>query len=97
MTNAVTVAAIAAVLTAERAARAARRGTSATTWQRSADTIRNAIVVCNGAIVPTAPPANIDPAPTLPLSQRELFGLLEIDGGRPMHDLDYALRMGGAR
>lgn len=36
-----------------------------------------------------------DQPKTRPMSRYELF--LEVDGGRPMHDLDYALVMGGVR
>lgn len=90
-----TVAAIAAVLTAERAA---RRRAPAMKWQHPADAIRNAVVVCNGAIVPTRPPAPADPAPTLPLPRAELFAAAEVDGGRPVHELDFATRdQGGWR
>ncbi|WP_378735349.1 hypothetical protein [Nocardia brasiliensis] len=91
----VTVAAIAAMLAAERAARAARRNASPVAWQNPAEAVRNAVVVCNGAIVPTAPPAPADPAPTLPLPRAELFAAPEVDGGRPVHELDFATRDAG--
>lgn len=31
----------------------------------------------------------VDPVPTLPLRRAELLALPEVDGGRPLHDLDY--------
>lgn len=74
-----------AVIAARLATRAARRSATSMTWQHPADAIRNAVVVCNGVIVPT------DPAPTLPLTRRELVEP-EVDGGRPMHDLDLIQR-----
>lgn len=88
-----TVAAIAARL----ATRATRRPAPLVEWQDPAEAIRNVAVICNGVRVPTSPPAPADPAPTLPLSRRELLAAPEVDGGRPVHELDYALRMGGAR
>lgn len=39
----------------------------------------------------------VDPQPTLPLRRAQLLALPEVDGGRPIHELDYALVMGGAR
>ncbi|WP_054812078.1 hypothetical protein [Nocardia arizonensis] len=40
----------------------------------------------------------VDPTPTVPLSLLELVDPPdEVDRGRPLHELDYALRMGGAR
>lgn len=97
ITAVLTVAMIAAKIKAERR----RRRAPAFVWQDPAEAIRNAIVVCRGVIVPTpapeppAPPA--DPSPTTPMSRAELAALVEVDGGRPMHELDFALVTGGAR
>lgn len=38
-----------------------------------------------------------DPMPTLPLMRAELLALPDVDAGRPIHELDYTLVMGGAR
>ncbi len=83
-TAARTVAAIAAKLADERR----RVAITPMAWQDPAGAIRAAVVVCKGAIVPT-PPA--DPSPTLPLSRAELVEH-EVDGGRPLHDLDHVQR-----
>ena len=45
-----------AVIAARLAART-RRSAPSMTWQDPADVLRNAVVVCNGVIVPTRPPA----------------------------------------
>ena len=85
ITAALTVAAVAAKLAAERR----RVAIAPMAWQDPAEAIRNAVVVWKGAIVPSPPPA--DPSPTLPLSRRELVEH-EVDGGRPLHDLDHIQR-----
>lgn len=36
-----------------------------------------------------------DPSPTLPLPRAELLAEPEVDGGRPMHELDFATRDAG--
>lgn len=83
----VTVATIVATIAIRR--REALR--SAIAWQDPADAIRNAVVVCDGAIVSTPkPPA--DPDPTVPLTRAELAEVVEVDGGRPLHDLDHVQR-----
>ncbi|MGW5316750.1 hypothetical protein [Nocardia thailandica] len=33
-----------------------------------------------------------DPSPTVPLSRAELLAVTEVDGGRPLHDLDHIQR-----
>lgn len=83
-----------AVIAARLAARA-RRSAPSMAWQHPADAIRNAVVVCNGVIVPTVPPVCADPAPTLPLPRAELFAAPEVDGGRPVHELDFVTRDAG--
>ncbi len=69
-------------------------------WRTPAEAIRTAVVTCDGVIVPIPAPAPADPDPTLPLSRAELAAVIDVDGGRPIHDLDYVQRadaMGGAR
>lgn len=83
-----------AVIAARLATRAVRRSASSMTWQHPADAIRNAVVVCDGVIVPTRPSTPVDPTPTMPLSRSELF-VPEVDGGRPVHELDFATRDAG--
>lgn len=74
-------------------------GRDHTAWKDPAIAIRDAVVVCDGAIVPGPAKASPDPVPTLPLTRAELLELVEVDGGRPLHELDYVNRyaMGGAR
>lgn len=88
-TAARTVATIAAKLADERRRLAEVRASVAPmAWQDPAEAIRSAVVVCKGAIVPTP---RADPSPTLPLSRAELVEH-EVDGGRPLHDLDHVQR-----
>ncbi|MBW0270748.1 hypothetical protein ATM97_06935 [Nocardia sp. MH4] len=90
----VTAAAVAFAVIAKRIADERRKSSTRVApiagWRSPAEVIRTAVVVCDGVIVPTAPPA--DPDPTVPLMRAELLAAVKVDGGRPMHDLDLVQR-----
>lgn len=91
LTAVLTVAMIAAKIATERRCRRA----SAIVWQDPAEVIRNAVAVYEGVIVPAPPAPPTDPTPTLPMSRAELSAVVDVDGGRPVHELDFATRDAG--
>lgn len=93
--GAVAFAVIATRIAAERRRKPRTRVMPIAGWRTPAEALGTAVVVCDGVIVP----APADPDPTVPLARAELLEVTEVDGGRPLHDLDFVTRyaMGGAR
>lgn len=56
-----------------------------------------AIAISATVIVQAGEYVHVDPTPTKSFTRAELMAVAEVDGGRPMHDLDYAQVTGGAR
>lgn len=83
--GAVAFAVIATRIAAERRRKPRTRVTPIAGWRTPAEAIRTAVAVCEGVSATT--PA--DPDPTLPLTRAEV---IEVDGGRPLNDLDYVQR-----
>ncbi|WP_342801007.1 hypothetical protein [Nocardia sp. No.11] len=91
-----TVAVIAARINAERKA-AAEYGRHAAPVESipfadPAAAVRAALVTTVDPDRPKYPAAPADPTPTLPLSRAALAEVIEVSGGRPMHDLDLVQR-----